>query len=749
MNGMREEDIYGLDYETFSSVPLGGKEARGLPNYVASPDFRALIVSVASINGAVTYDFVHNDEDMNDYLSWLKLVSNSEIIMAHNAPFERAVTAKLAPWFDWRLFQDSAVDSRCLGAESKLIVASRQLTNSHKLEEGQELVMLFCVPNSMYPEGATAELIKKHGHEEKWKRFIEYCEMDAIGSREIRLFAMWLLENLDPALLAREARWEQDTYEMNQAGWGVDLPLVEKMRQRSWANSIIAQRAFVDETGSQLNFNSHPQMKKYLADRGVKVKSLDKYHLPVILENVKKRIAKLNKELQEGGIKETVIVQDRNGGGHAETDYRLSMPYPELARAISRLEEAEAMLETKLEIGGSTLTKLPVIQRLTSEDGILRDQYMHAGAGQTFRTTGRGVQMQNIKKLDGNIRDVETLYDFNEHWSNGDMAGQLRQVFESRHPEGEVIVGDFAGVESRGLAYEAGEEWKLQVFRDGRDVYKELFVRFTNGKVKYDEVTAEQRPRGKYSELSCGYQASGNAVQDFMFRLGFSISIEEALQNVMDWRGACPAIVEFWGELDFLLKEAVGRNEKVEFEGAYGLTYRATPFELKSMSAQHAGSISLALQILRPNGEPMVTRFVHGLYFRGNKLCYYKPAENHYGGPLWKDTYKHPKLKNPDGSPREVYYSIYGGKLAGIFTQSLCREMFFESLEMLGDLLRPCPNARIVGQFHDEIAVDWWPEEGGWSKERVMDAMKTAMTTCSLEGFPLDAEIKSSHRYIK
>ena len=729
-------NIDGLDYETFSSVPLGGKEGRGLPNYVASPDFRALIVSVAKDEDWVfTYDFVHNivyetgvqPFECDAFEEFKKYMDEKEgIIMAHNAPFERAVTKKILPDFDWRKFQDSAVDARCLGAESKLIVASRQLTNSHKLEEGHDLVMLFCVPNSQYPDGATAELIEKYGHQDKWKRFIEYCEMDAIGSRQIRITAMKILEDLDPDLLEREARWEQDTYEMNQAGWGVDVPLVEKMKQRAWANSIIAQRAFVDSTGAQLNFNSHKQMKEYLEVRGVKATSLDKYHLPATLERVKRRIQKWEETLREEGRDD----------------------YPAIEKSIGQLKEAEAMLETKLEIGGSTLTKLPTILNLVSDDGILRDQYMHAGAGQTFRTTGRGVQMQNIKKLDGNIRDVETLYDFNTHWSNGDMAGQLRQVFQSRHHEGEIIVGDFAGVESRGLAYCAGEEWKLQVFRDGRDVYKELFVRFTGGKVKYEDVTSEQRPRGKYSELSCGYQASGSAVQDFMFRLGFVISLEEAAQNVVDWRGACPAIVDYWADLDDLIKDCVATNDVRQFKGAYGLVYRATPFELASMSAQHPGSVSVAVQIIRPDGTPMVTRFVHGLYFKGNKLCYYKP-EDSLRGDLWKPTYKHPKLKDDNGNPLEVYYSIYGGKLAGILTQSMCREMFFESLEALGDALRPCPNALIVGQFHDEIGVDWWPAEDGWSRDEVIAAMEQAMTTCSLDGFPLDAEIKSSHRYIK
>src|SRR5690606_10264330 len=116
---------------------------------------------------------------------------------------------------------------------------------------------------------------------------------------------------------------------------------------------------------------------------------------------------------------------------------------------LRSLEEVKALLETKQEIGGSTLSKLPKILDLVSEDGRLRDQYMHVGAGQTFRTTGRGVQMQNLKKLDADIKDMSTLYDFEVEWSNGDMAGQLRQVFTASHEDGKIIVGDFSAVESR------------------------------------------------------------------------------------------------------------------------------------------------------------------------------------------------------------------------------------------------------------------------------------------------------------
>jgi DNA polymerase len=739
--------VSGLDYETWSRTNL---PVRGLDNYVKDPEFKTLLASVSDSRGQRTYDWVFGTiwwrgRRVTDSsgLSWQQITDEfrgwlddhkSEQIMAHNVGFERAVTQWLFPDFDVEsAFRDSAVDARMVGAESKLEVASRQLTNSHKLEAGRELVMLFCVPNEYYPDGPTPELIEKHGHMDKWMLFIEYCEMDAKGSEEIREVVKSILDQFDPDMVEREGEYELATYEMNQVGWAIDEPLMEQMARRKWANDIIAQKAFhiVDDQGQQvmINFNSPKQLKHFCEVRGVKITSLDKYHLPIVLKRVKARIEKLTAEL-------------------ADDDDSENLKY-----AVGQLEEVESLLETKLEIGGTTLQKLPVIKNLLSADGRLRNQYMHFGAGQTGRSTSVGAQLQNISKLelvDGEVRDVSTLYDYKVHWSNGDMSGQIRQLFIADQPDGETLVGDFSGVESRGLAYSAEEEWKLQVFRDGRDVYKELFVRFTNGEVKYEEVTKEQRPRGKYSELSCGYQASAVAVQDFMFRLGFDITIEEAAENVIDWRSACPAIVKYWSTLDDILKDAVRANMQLETHIGYGMKVRVSPFTLASMSAQHPGSVSLCIQIILPDGKPFVTRFVHGCYFKGNKLCYYKPADKNTG-ELWKATYKHPKLKDAQGKPLEVFYSIYGGKLAGILTQSLCREIFFESLMMLRAALKGAPNVHIVGQFHDEINVYWHPstEAGALNRETVEAAMELCMSTTRLQGFPLIADIKSAYRYIK
>ena len=65
------------------------------------------------------------------------------------------------------------------------------------------------------------------------------------------------------------------------------------------------------------------------------------------------------------------------------------------------------LLETKQVMGGSSLKKLQTMID-TSARTRLHDQYLHCGAGATYRTTGRGVQMQNLKRLNGEGDDMSS-----------------------------------------------------------------------------------------------------------------------------------------------------------------------------------------------------------------------------------------------------------------------------------------------------------------------------------------------------
>ena len=705
--------IYGLDFETFSEVNL---PERGADNYRNDPSFQPILASLAYPDGTVDrYGLLTGRDWIDLKIALTMIVANGGVIAAHNVGFERGVLE----WLDWvkpEALVDSAVMARLLGAGSKLEVASRQLTGSAKLAVGSDLMGLFCWPNGDYTH-PDADYIQEHLAEE-WEQFSEYCDVDAIGSREIVEYGMVLLEALGaPDLWERECELELLTWQQNRAGWHVDMESLTWMKNRGWANSEIAKAAFIQEVGTDLNFRSPAQLKKFAADRGVRYSSLDKYHAPMVLEEVAER-------------------------HRVETD-------PEKKQ---QLFEVLTMLEIKLEIGGATLTKIPTIQNNVDHNNILRDTYVHIGAGQTFRTTSMKVQMQNLSKLDKNLRDLATLSDYSVEWTNTDMAGQFRQVFTATDPEGELIVGDFSAVESRGLAFLAGEDWKLEAYENKMDIYTVLVTKYNN--IPYEEVTDEMRPKGKYTELSCGYQASGTAVKDLMLKYGFHISVEEAGEWVTDWREANPNIKQLWYTLDNVLKAAVASNTVQATKLAHGLSIKITPFTVPSVLEVHPSAVSLCIQLFY-QGKPYVTRFVHGCYLQGNGIAYYKPAEYYrMDAPLWSNvnvtaTQKANKGKKSTDKKVTVLNSIYGGKLTGILVQSFCRELFFDSLVEFDKLLtvNEVKNAWVTGQFHDEIVVNWKP--GAYELEEVMELLDTAMSTTRIEGFPLVGDIKHAYRYIK
>ena len=132
---------------------------------------------------------------------------------------------------------------------------------------------------------------------------------------------------------------------------------------------------------------------------------------------------------------------------------------------------------------------------------------------------------------------------------------------------------------------------------------------------------------------------------------------------------------------------------------------------------------------------------IHGAYLRGRDVCYYKPNSNVTGDP-WSASYMNPKTK------LRTWYKMYGGKLAGILTQSFCRELFFRALNR-ADINLTGHGVPIIGQFHDEIVLDWTPN-ANISLDSVITVLRDVMSHDPLfPSFPLEAEIKYDYRYTK
>lgn len=713
-------NIVGLDFETFSDVNL---QKHGADRYFASDQFRPLLAAIDAGEDPDVYDFVmYPNADLLRFLIYIEGIAHKKVTpAAHNAAFE----ARTLEWMTrmdphtpknfYPYLIDTAVISSVAGASRSLSSAGPQLLGVPKDPAGLDLIKKFSIPNEDFDfKPVTREhLLNSDTLMHDWMRFVVYCAKDAYLSR--------MIADTIPFSLY-EQKLSQVTDTINTTGWSVDVSLVKEMKRKYEDNLQLALYQFrlKHDPKNELNLNSLKQLKEWCFARGVIAKSFDERNVAKLLTRIEARLM-------------TETIPHKIDGYRAVSD----------------------MLRTKQVLGGSSLKKLDVILNTVGEDYRLRNQYLHAGAGQTRRTSGRGVQMQNLKRLPPNPLDMKLLYT-QQRFSNDELAANLRQVFKaSGSPSSsQLVVGDFASVESRGLAWLAGENWKLKEYEDGKDMYKVLASSMLG--VAYDAITPSQRTTGKVGELACGYGAGPEAVRSFAEGMNVDITSEEALDIVRQWREANPRVVDLWNSLHTALEGAV-RGERMALRvGKHRdflvvFTPQIAPDSLRN---QHPGAVSIRMELVRHHVDSgahrsLMTRVFQGVYQRGEDICYYKPSDRKTGD-LWSATYTNPKTK------RKEFHKLYGGKLAGILTQSFCRELFFSALMSVWDFTTRHDGIKLVGQFHDEIVVE--VDEAASDATAFTDFVKREMQRIMsfpsikdqfIRGFPLVADLQGAWRYIK
>ena len=734
--------IIALDLETKSSVDL---RKHGLDRYVNSPDFEITVAAYTQSSGggtikdatATAFDILTNGREFfrNQLQELLDEVRTDDepstryrtrvphsTILAHNSQFEKA--ALTAAGFDISgiTFIDTAVIARIVGVHSSLDSASRQITGIRtKMPEGVDLIKRFAVPR----EDGTflIDHLEDFTQEDYdlWDVFVQYCERDAEVCGDI-------FEKHWRSLSAVEISYMLATDKMNEVGWFVDVDLVERMKQVYERNLEELEREFRalhlgnDEV---LNLNSVIQLRAWCKRRRVNISSFDSEHVEKYLRQVNERLDKL--------------VQ-----GKLPRRYESE---------IVDLYQVEALLRLKQELGGSSLKKLQTILDTVGPDGRLRYQYVHGGAAQSLRTSGRSVQMQNLKRLPKTPLSEESIADLGTHSGidNETLAQNLRQVFKAKAKKGVLFVGDFSSVESRALAWVAGADWKVKAFGEGHDMYKVMASKIF--KIEYDDVVPAQRQIGKVGELACGYGAGAATVNKFAEKMGVPLDSDVTTQLVADWRDLNPEVTSLWERLDATLREELARSKsgriftpRVPLSHGYSVAFTALETD-SNIRAIVPAACDIAMVVYDNQNAVFFQRVFRGVYERNGDICYMKPSALK-SGPLWQTHW----TKNGQRGP----HKLYGGKLTGILVQSLCREIFFNSLVDLQSYMQHLPYAKIVGQFHDEIVVELDATEaemlGMTAAEAITTVkhkMRLAMTSSSLPGFPLDSEIKSAHRYLK
>ena len=210
-------------------------------------------------------------------------------------------------------------------------------------------------------------------------------------------------------------------------------------------------------------------------------------------------------------------------------------------------------------------------------------------------------------------------------------------------------------------------------------------------------------------------------------------------------------IVRLWADLDEALRKMVQPFDQGFSRGTKVVRSRVTFYfhaepSIDSIQAQHPGAVDITVQV-EPEGMKPFARYLRGVYKMGDQLVYHKPspAKN---GPLWRDYFTSVQTK------RVAKNTIYGGKLTGILTQSLCREIFMDRMVALQEKLLATPllHGKLIGQFHDELVVEHCPKpevKFGATPEHLAKVVKRVMSAGAPPGFPLATEVAMDRRYIK
>ena len=297
-------------------------------------------------------------------------------------------------------------------------------------------------------------------------------------------------------------------------------------------------------------------------------------------------------------------------------------------------------------------------------DGRVTGSFLFAGASRTQRWSGRGLQLQNLKrppKGQDNDKVAKSLLDGSfDHRYGGPgalevLGGSIRAAIAARDGYS-LVVRDLASIESRVLGWLSGDPATMAIFRTGRDSYKDFASRWF--KVPYEEVTKEQRFLSKPPTLGCGYGLGAQGLVGYAAKMGVALELEQAQEAVGVFRGTYFKIPLLWRTVEAAFTAAVpGHDSELAF-----------------------------LRFAR-EGDMVTVRLPSG-----RKLYYHKPEVDDDGITyMGMDQYTHKWAR--------LY--TWGGKLVENLVQAIARDVLAHGMLLVDGYDLP-----IVLHVHDEIGCE-------------------------------------------
>lgn len=643
-----------LDLETYSETPIKD----GTYRYAADAEIMLAAYAFGDLPVEVL-DFTNGDQ----LAELVDLAAGADVVVIHNSMFDRSVMRENGIVVPVDRIHDTLVQAYCHGLPGALSTLSEIFglpVDKAKDKAGKELVQLFCKPR---PKTSKVHRATRITHPVEWARFVDYARLDVEAMRELyKKMPRW---NYPDGIEYR--RWVLDQ-QINDRGFKVDVELAQ---------------AAVRATEAE---------KRRLADRTNELTDGE-------VSSATKRDALLRHLLEQYGVDLPDMKKDTLERRLEDQD----LPWPVRELIAIRLQAATA-----------STAKYKSILKAVNADGRMRGTLQFSGAQRTGRWAGRTFQPQNLPRPDMKQAEIDAAI---EAFKLGCEDLVLPEIMRAganairgllvAGEDRKLVVSDLSNIEGRMLAWLAGEEWKLQAFRDfdagkGHDLYK-LTAAAVLGK-RPDEIDKDERQSaGKVPELACGYQGAVGAFASMAAIYGLDLPEHRVKEIVRSWRAANQNIVSFWYELENAVRIAINVPGRV--------------VECRKVKARRDGAW---LRIILPSGRA---------------LCYPSPRiEND------KVTYMG---MNPY-SKKWSRIKTYGGKLVENVTQSCAAEVLKENMGHV----EAC-GYEIMLSVHDELITETPAIDGdnGFSAKQLSHIM--AWVPAWAQGLPLAAGGFEATRYRK
>ncbi len=424
-------------------------------------------------------------------------------MVAHNAAFDRTAwntkARKLNPhWPVWTIEQSDCTMSRCasLGVPEALKWAGKVFDLAQLKDDGGAMREMMKPRATIVCEGCggdgdifghycptcdgdgatwlwkdTFQLLEKNG---------TYCDQDVATESELDS----RVTNLSP----QERRvWELDQV-INERGVKFDMPLVRKAQEIVDYAKMDLDRRMYEITDREIpKATQTVAIVKYINARGVPCSSVKK------------------------GEQEDLLVRAKDLGVKWVSD----------------------IIDIRRSASKTSVAKLKRIMQVVCDDGRARGLFHYHGA-HTGRWAGRLIQVHNLYRndpeRDGDTiklafsiiqrnRPVEELHEqlaviFGDPMET--IAKCMRQ-FIIADEGNKLIGGDLSNIEGVINAWLAGEEWKLEAYREyqagrGPDLYRLAYASSFGLHVDQVPRGSNLRQIGKVQELAFGYQGSIGAL---------------------------------------------------------------------------------------------------------------------------------------------------------------------------------------------------------------------------------------------